>query len=58
MKRMFEFCDQWANARRAAPVTSLPTLIFGGGWVSEVEKATVTVGFSHLICIDAEALVY
>ena len=30
-----------ANARRAAPITSLPVLMFAGGALSELEKATM-----------------
>src|SRR6266481_1501823 len=30
-----------ASARRAAPITSLPLLMFGGGELSELEKATI-----------------
>src|SRR5713226_8383137 len=32
---------QRSNARRAAPITSLPDLILAGGELSEVEKATM-----------------
>src|SRR6266576_5135268 len=32
---------QLSSARRAAPITSLPILIFAGGELSELEKATM-----------------
>src|SRR5258707_3611161 len=32
---------QLSNARRAAPITSLPVLVFAGGELSELEKATM-----------------
>ena len=38
---------QRSSARRAAPITSLPDLILGGGELSEVEKATMIGRTSH-----------
>ena len=41
---MLATAAQCCSARWAAPVTSLPTLMFGGGELSEREKATM-MGF-------------
>jgi hypothetical protein len=49
---MLAASDQRRRALRAAPSTSLPALIFGGGELSEVESA-MWIGLAvHLICTD------
>ncbi len=58
LKRMLLASSQRRNARRAAPVTSLPALMFGGGALSELERATVIVVAGHLIWALAVELVY
>jgi hypothetical protein len=44
--------DQRRNALRAAPITSLPALIFEGGELSEVEREMRIGLVVHLICAD------
>ncbi len=46
---MFVVLDHRERARRAAPITSLPGLMFGPGDVRELENATVIVFVGHLI---------
>jgi hypothetical protein len=42
--------DQRDNARRADPITSLPSLKFGPGELSELENATAIRRLVHLTC--------
>ncbi len=46
---MLVVLDHRERARRAAPITSLPGLMFGPGDVRELENATVIVFVGHLI---------
>ncbi len=49
-KLMFDMLDQRNNARRAAPTTSVPGLIFAPGLRREFEKCTSMVLLGHFIC--------
>src|SRR5207237_8499284 len=56
---MLEASDQRASARRAARTTCAPVAwMKGGGLLSEVESATLTVVVGQWICVAAVVLVY
>src|ERR1051325_8941627 len=48
-KRMSDAPAHCSSARRAAPVTSLPALIFAAGDASELDSAIVTTLLGHLM---------
>ena len=50
--------DQLSSARRAAPITSLPVLMFAGGETSELEKATMMGRTTHRRATIPEASRY
>ncbi len=58
LKRMLLAATQSRNVVGSVSVTSLPALMFGGGALSELERATVIVVAGHLIWALAVELVY
>src|SRR5438128_1250225 len=50
--------DQRARARRTAPSTSPPALIFCGGELRDFESAILIVSVGHLILTAADLSVY